>query len=38
MLEYKIPIPNNKECDTLYKICNDKIFLLEETIAVKDFK
>lgn len=34
--EYKIPIPNNKECDTLYKICNDKIFLLEETIAVKD--
>ena len=34
--EYKIPIPNNKECDTLYKICNDKIFLLEQTIAVKD--
>ena len=34
--EYKIPIPNNKECDTLYKICNNKIFLLEETIAVKD--
>lgn len=34
--EYKIPIQNNKECDTLYKICNDKIFLLEQTIAVKD--
>ena len=34
--EYKIPIPNNKECDTLYKICNNKIFLLEQTIAVKD--
>lgn len=34
--EYKIPITNNKECDTLYKICNDKIFLLEQTIAVKD--
>ena len=34
--EYKIPVPNNKECDTLYKICNDKIFLLEQTIAVKD--
>ena len=34
--EHKIPIPNNKECDTLYKICNDKIFLLEQTVAVKD--
>ena len=34
--EYKIPIPNSKECDTLYKICNNKIFLLEQTIAVKD--
>ena len=34
--EYKIPAPNSKECDTLYKICNNKIFLLEQTIAVKD--
>ena len=34
--EYKIPTPNSKECDTLYKICNNKIFLLEQTIAVKD--